>query len=94
MSENVRNYTVISANWEVEVDSISYRNAAIDASLFAFAKFKNDLLMSTTIMVYESNRIGDLQSAEFFATYYILKELGLNSKSKAFYELTNAINES
>lgn len=94
MNEDVKNYTVLSANWEIEVDSISHKNAAIDACIFVFGRFKNKLLMSTTIMVYESGRKGDLQSSEFFATYDIFNEIGLESKSKAFYELTNKINES
>lgn len=94
MNEDVKNYTVISADWEIEVDSTSHRNAAIDACIFAFGKFKNKLLMSTTIMVSESCRKKDLQASEFFATYYILNEIGLKSKSEAFYELTNTLNES
>ena len=94
MNEEVKNYTVISANWEIEVDSISHKNAAIDACLFAFCKYKNELLMSTTIMVYESLGKKDLQSSEFFATYDIFSQLGLNSKSQAFYELTKTLNES
>ena len=94
MNEDLKNYTVISANWEIEVDSISHRHAAIDACIFAFGKFKNKLLMSTTIMVYETDQKKDLESYDFFATYDIFNEIGLKSKSEAFYELTNTLNES
>lgn len=90
MNNEVKNYTVVSADWELNIDSVSHRCAAIEACIFAFGKFKEKLLMSTTIMVNESilYEKNDLQNVEFFATYDILNELGLKNKSRAFYEFT------
>lgn len=95
MKKEIKDYIVSSADWEFEIDDFDSYSAARSALVFAFNKFGEDLLLSTTIMVnskfgYLNDRIDDL---DFFATHEILKDLGLTNLSKNFLELTNNIYE-
>jgi len=95
MKEKIESYIVSSANWEFEIDDLDSRSAAQSGLFFAFGKFNKDLLLSTVIMVNDkSNHInGCIQSADFYASYDILNDLGLDSISKDFLEFTKTINE-
>lgn len=76
----VKNYIVSSSGWEIEVDQITAKRAAVDAILFMYNKYKDKLLVSTTIMVTPSEEhVNDLMiSTEFFATHSIFNELGMH----------------
>ena len=94
MKEIIRNYIVSSAGWEISIDAENSKSAAISATILAFKKYNKDLLMSTIIMVSsESVNSNPLDDIEFFPTYEILRELGLNKMSEDFLELTNNINQ-
>ena len=96
MEKVVKEYIVSSADWEFTVDEINSRSAAISASLFAFKKYKDKLLMSTVIMVSRKNKRNEpiLDRTDFFATHEILKDIGLNSMSTNFLQFTNYLHES
>jgi hypothetical protein len=78
--EKVKNYIVSSSGWEIEIDQLTARKAALDALIFMYNKYREKLLISTTIMVTPSEEhVNDLMtSTEFFATYSIFNELGMH----------------
>lgn len=96
MKQVVKEYIVSSADWEFEIDERNPKSAAISASLFAFKKFKDKLLMSTVIMVVEKDKSNKsiLDRTDFFATHEILGDIGLESMSNNFLEFTNYLHES
>lgn len=95
MKEIVKTYIVSSANWDIEVDHVDKKSAALSALLMAFGKFGNSLLMSTTVMVNEKKFFlkKDLQNSDFFATFNLLNEIGLTKMSKSFKDFTELLNE-
>jgi hypothetical protein len=94
MKEIINNYIVSSAGWEINIDAENSRSAAISATILAFKIYNKSLLMSTIVMVNsESAGADSLDDVEFFATYEILGDLGLDKMSRDFLELTNSINE-
>jgi len=65
---------------------LNSQDAAVSALLLAFSKFKQKLLMSTTIMVtpkYEHIN-SSLDKTDFFATHIVLDSLGLSEMSNQF----------
>jgi hypothetical protein len=78
--EKVKNYVVSSSGWEIEIDQLTARKAALDALIFMYNKYREKLLISTTIMVTPSEEhVNDLMtSTEFFATHSIFNELGMH----------------
>jgi hypothetical protein len=95
MKEKIKKYIVSSADWELEIDDLDEKSAAISAVIFALNKFGKDLLMSTVIMVNnkENHLNEEIVFAEFFASHKIFKEIGLDSLSKHFLEISQKINE-
>jgi hypothetical protein len=77
MKKIVKNFRVSSADWEVEVDDINEKSAAVSALILLLNKLGGNLLLSTTIMVNESyHNINDVMNANFFSTSSILRKIG------------------
>ena len=95
MRNKLKNYTVSSADWEIDVDELDHKSAAISAMIFAFNKFGKNLLLSTTIMVNTKDDFinNEIIESEFFATHKILNELGLNQMAKTLLQITKQQNE-
>lgn len=95
MKEKIKNYVVSSANWDILVDAESARSAAISATIFAFQKYGDKLLMSTIIMVNEEEYFHkkSFNDINFFASHEILRDVGLDDLSFNFLELTKNIHE-
>jgi hypothetical protein len=87
MKSNIKLFKVSSADWEVEVDGISEKCAAVCALISAFNKYGNNLLMSTTIMV--SDLENNLENTSFFGTHEIFYELGMNKIADCFLNVSN-----
>ena len=95
MKNELVNYIVSSADWELEIDDLDEHSAAVSALVFAFNKFGDRLLLSTVIMVNPKpdHDLGIIQNSEFYASSEILKEVGLPQLSKSFVEFTRNVYE-
>jgi len=87
MKSNIKLFKVSSANWEIEIDELSEKCAAICAVISAFSKYGDNLLMSTTIMV--SDLEDSLENTSFFGTHEIFYELGMNRIADCFLNVSN-----
>ena len=95
MNQKVKSYIVSSADWEFEVDELDDESAVNTATFLAFGKSGNKLMLSTVIMVNsKDDHLNDnISQANFFPTYKILKNIGLDKLSRSFQELTLSLNE-
>ena len=96
MKNKVKNYIVSCAGWEIEVDDIDPKSAAISALFSQLGKKGKDLLLSTVVMVNRKDyHLNDyIVNAHFFPTSKILRSLGLEDLANKFKFISKSINES
>jgi len=90
MKNNPQKFTVTSAGWEIEVDDINPRSAALSAMIMAFKKYRDSLLLSTTIMVSPTENFNskNMKGVSFFASHDILFSMGINNLAQGLLSLT------
>lgn len=96
MNNKIKKYIVSSADWSFEVDDFNAKDAAVSGLLFAYRKFRKDLLLSTVLMVNEKkfHKKNEVYFADFFPSYKILNEIGMHKEAKNFLEFVNSKHES
>jgi len=94
-NKELKNYVVSTGGWDIDVDEMDHKSAAISALLYSLNKFEDKLLISPTIMVNSKQCFSNnsLDDAEFFGTHTILKEIGMGSIAIKLEILSNNINE-
>jgi len=94
-NKELNNYVVSTGGWDIDVDEMNHKSAAISALLYSLNKFEDNLLISPTIMVNSKKCFSNnsLEDAEFFGTHTILREIGMNDMAIELELLGNNINE-
>jgi hypothetical protein len=94
-NKELNNYVVSTGGWDIDVDEMDHKSAAISALLYSLNKFEDKLLISPTIMVNSKKCFSNnsLDDAEFFGTHTILKEIGMHGVAIELEILNSNINE-
>jgi|MEHZ01.3.fsa_nt_MEHZ010805155.1_2 hypothetical protein len=94
MNNEIKNYIVSSAGWELTVDHTDHESAATSALIMAMSIFGDNLKVSTVMMVDVVNSDGNTNTSltEFVPTYLAFKRMGALAISKDLKEITISTN--
>jgi hypothetical protein len=92
----LKNFIVSSADWEIEVDDTSHKSAAISALLLMLARKGKNFMISLNIIVNDKDlqTNEDYSSCSFFHSYEIFNEIGMSDMANEFLKISKHINES